>query len=319
MPASYPIRTIVNESPAPTLVQFEGYYMGDIIEAYIATLDSGTGNQNVYRSGYDGPSASSNYFPEPGFGRSSDYEVGSDPAYYVGNTVYGFANTHGQTGGGGNDSIIGKVISVAGMEGAFFGSAFSINFYTNRKNIRENVTLTNSDMSDIKIIRGSQQINAINVRITPSTGIGTDYVPTFGLAQTQLEGSPLGSQFFGLQLIAHRPQFSRGVLKDDVQTPLVSPAEYINCELLSTGSSGAWNTNNVAIAGAITYLGAFDLSAQTSERIETTILGVDKVKPYQVLRFDTDTPSRFQNKHFRPTSIKYNFKDDTIKVTAYKI
>jgi hypothetical protein len=134
-----------------------------------------------------------------------------------------------------------------------------------------------------------------------------------------VEGSILGSQFFGLELIAHRPQFSRGVLKDDVQTPPVSPPEYINCLLASTGSAGKWNTNNVALGGATAYLGAFDLSAQTSERIETTILGVDKVKPYQVLRFDTDTPSRFQNKHFRPTSIKYNFKDDTIKITAYKI
>jgi hypothetical protein len=319
MPVSYPIRTIVNESPAPTLVQFEGYYMGDIIEAYIATLDSGVGNQNVYRSGYHGPSASTNYFPEPGFGRSSDYEVGGDPAYYVENTVYGFANTHGLTGGGGDDPIIGKVISAAGMEGAFFGSAFSVNFYTNRKNIRENVTLSNSDMSDMKIVRGSQQINAINVRIRPSTGIGTDYEPTFNLAQTQLEGSPLGSQFFGLELIAHRPQFSRGVLKDDVQTPPVSPSEYINCVLASTGASGVWNTNNVATAGATSYLSAFDLSAQTSERIEATILGVDKVKPYQTLKFGSDTPSRFQNKHFRPTSIKYDFKQDTIKITAYKI
>lgn len=317
MPANYPQRTVVNESPAPTLVQFEGYFMGDVVEAYIATLDSGAGNQNVYRSGYNGPTASTNYFPEPGFGRSSDYEVGGDTVYYVGNTVYGFANTHAQAGG--NDSILSKVISVAGMEGAVFGSAFSINFYTNRRNNKENITLSNSDLSDMKIVRGSQQVNAVNVRITPSSGIGIDYVPTFPLTQTQLDGSPLGSQFFGLQLVSHRPQFSRGVLKDDAQTPPVSPAEYINCELASTGSSGTWNTNNVAIAGAITYLGAFDLSSTTSERIEATILGVDKVKPYQVLKFGTDTPSRFQNKHFRPTSFKYNFKDDTIQVTAYKI
>ena len=319
MPANYPMRTIVNEAPAPTLAQLQAYYMGDIIEAYIATLDSGAGNQNVYRSGYNGPTSASNYFPEPGFGRSSDYEVGGDPAYYVGNTVYGFANTHNRAGGGGDDPIVGKVISVAGMEGAFFGSAFSINFYTNRKNIRENVTLSNSDMSDMKIVRGSQQINAINVRIRPALGNPSNYEPTFSLAQSQLEGSPLGSQFFGLELVAHRPQFSRGVLADDVQTPPVSPAEYINCDLASTGTAGAWNTNNVAIAGATSYLSAFDLSAQTSERIEATILGVDKVKPYQTLKFGSDTPSRFQNKHFRPTSIKYDFKQDTIKITAYKI
>lgn len=316
MRTAYEERTIRNEIQGSGATNVEGYYMGDVIEAYIATLDTGVGNQNVYRSGYNGPTASTNYFPEPGFGRTSDYTVGGDPGYYEGNTVYGFANTHNRAGGGGNDSILSKVISVAGMEGAVFGSAFSVNFYTNRKNIRENVTLSNSDLSDMKIVRGTQQINAINVRITPGQIAPSNYIPTFGLAQTQLDGSPLGSQFFGLQLVSHRPQFSRGVLVVDGG---YTPSEYINCELASTGTAGTWNTNNIAIAGAITYLGAFDLSSQTSERIEATVLGVDKVKPYQSIKFDTDTPSRFQGKHFRPTSIKYDFKNDTIKVTAYKI
>jgi hypothetical protein len=320
MPANYPQRWLVNEvSPGVTTAQFEAYYMGDIVEAYIATLDNGTGNQNIYRSGYDGATASTNYFPEPGFGRSVDYNVGGNVAYYVGNTVYGFADTHLRNGGGGNDSILSKVISVAGMEGAVFGSAFSVNFYMNRRNNKENITIGNSDMSDMKIVRGSQQINAINVRIRPNQISPSGYYPTFDTANEQVEGSVLGSQFFGLELIAHRPQFSRGVLKDDVQIPPVSPPQYINSLLASTGSAGKWNTNNVALGGATAYLGAFDLSAQTSERIETTILGVDKVKPYQVLRFGSDTPARLQNKHFRPTSIKYNFKDDTIKITAYKI
>jgi hypothetical protein len=319
MPVNYPMRTlkrdVVNDPPpGVTLTDFSSYYMGDIVEAYIATLDTGTGNQNIYRSGYNGATTSTNYFPEPGFGRSVDYTVGGDPSVYVGNTVYGFADTHLLSGGGGNDSILSKVISVAGMEGAVFGSAFSVNFYMNRRNNKENITLSNSDMSDLKIVRGSQQINAINVRITPDAT--PDLPVTFAQASGQLEGSILGSQFFGLELLAHSPQFSRGVLQTDGG---YSPAQIINCDLGSTGLAGTWNTTNVALGGATAYLGAFDLSAQTSERIETTILGVDSVKPYQVLRFGSDTPSRLQNKHFRPTSIKYNFKDDTIKITAYKI
>ena len=314
MPANYPMRALLRDAPGGTLVEFEGYYMGDIVEAYIATLDTSVGNQNVYRSGFNATPASSNYFPEPGFGRTSDYTVGSNASFYLGNTVYGFANTHNRVGGGGEQSILSKVISVAGMEGAVFGSAFSVNFYTNRRNNKENVTISNGDLSDMKIVRGSQQINAVNVKITAGGAIG---VPaTFDPTSAQLEGSVLGSQFFGLELLAHRPQFSRGVLQTD---PSYTPTEYINCDLASTGSAGTWNTNNVAIAGATTYLGAFDLSAQASERIEATILGVDKVKPYQVIKFGSDTPLRFQSNHFRPSSIKYNFKDDTIQVTAYKI
>ena len=317
MPANYPIRTLkrdLRNDPPPgfTLTDFDSYYMGDITEAYIATLDTSVGNQNVYRSGYKGPTSSTNYFPEPGFGRSSDYTVGGDPAYYVGNTVYGFADTRLQASGGGGQSILGKVISVAGMEGAVFGSAFSVNFYINRRNNKENVTLSNSDLSDMKIVRGSQQINAVNVRITG--GGSFDLPTTFSPTSAQLEGSVLGSQFFGLELLAHRPQFSRGVLQTDGG---YSPAQIINCS--SDLSAGTWNTNNVAIGGATAYLGAFDLSAQTSERVEATILGVDKVKPYQAIKFGSDTPLRFQTNHFRPTSIKYNFKDDTIQVTAYKI
>ena len=59
MPANYPMRALLRDAPGGTLVEFEGYYMGDIVEAYIATLDTSVGNQNVYRSGFNAT------FPNP--------------------------------------------------------------------------------------------------------------------------------------------------------------------------------------------------------------------------------------------------------------
>jgi hypothetical protein len=50
-----------------------------------------------------------------------------------------------------------------------------------------------------------------------------------------------------------------------------------------------------------------------------TVLGVDKVHPYHAIKFTGDAPEVFKNKHFRPSSIKYNFKDDKTQITAYEI
>jgi hypothetical protein len=54
-------------------------------------------------------------------------------------------------------------------------------------------------------------------------------------------------------------------------------------------------------------------------RIEATILGTDKLRPYECIKFDNTVPLRYQGKHFRPTSLSYDLKADKVKVTAYQI
>jgi hypothetical protein len=54
-------------------------------------------------------------------------------------------------------------------------------------------------------------------------------------------------------------------------------------------------------------------------KIDATILGADKVRPYECIKFDNTVPLRYQGKHFRPTSLSYDLKADKVKVTAYQI
>jgi hypothetical protein len=313
--ASYGTRQILNESrippSAPQDTMFEGYFMGDVIEGFISQLDTSPGNSNIYRSGYDGTPSQ---FPPPGFGRTVDYEQGGANTY-VGNTVYAFANLGAVVTNSGTQSIRAKITSVGAMEGAFFGSAFSVNFYTNRRSIRENVTLTNSDITEIKTVKGSQKVNSIALAIN-SGGASDAYFPTFDTELHTRAGNPLGDQTIALSLVSHAPHFTRGVLEFDATN---SPPQYVNALPLSTGASGQWNTQNLAIAGTVVYSSAFDFSVEPATRIETTVLGVDSVKPYQVIKFDSSTPTRYQGKHYRPSSIKYDFKADTVTISAYRI
>jgi hypothetical protein len=229
--------------------------------------------------------------------------------------VFGFADLRDVLPSTGEDSIRSKIVSASAMEGAIFGSAFSINFYSNRLTNRANVSLSNNDVTEIKSVRGSGKVNAINVTITPTT-TGLVYESTFVTTGAEVAGSPLGDQFIGLNLVAHGPQFSVGILDYDATN---SPPEYINCIDAQLNTLVVSNVQGLATAGASVYSSAFDASLIVPTRIETTVLGVDKVKPHETIKFDTTAPARYQGTHYRPSSLKYNFKADTVTISAYKI
>jgi len=310
----YGNRTIMNKELTTFDEVFDGYFMGDVIEAFIGEIDSNPGNSNVYLSGY---SAFGSEFPSPGFGRTVDYSPGGFVPR-LGNVVFGFADLRDSVPSTGEDSIRSKIVSVSAMEGAIFGSAFSVNFYSNRLSNRANVSLSNNDVTEIKSVRGSGKVNAINVTVTPSGTYTADYRTTFTQAGGEVAGNPLGDQFVGLNLVAHAPQFSIGILDYDATN---SPPEYINClpDGLLTNALVQSNAQAIANAGSVVYSYAFDASLTVSTRIETTVLGVDKVKPHETIKFDTTAPARYQGTHYRPSSLKYNFKADTVTISAYRI
>jgi hypothetical protein len=307
----YGNRTILNQQSVTVDTVFNGYFMGDVIEAFIGEIDSNPGNSNVYLSGYN---AVGSTFPSPGFGRTVDYSPGGFVPR-LGNVVFGFADLRDVLPSTGEDSIRSKIVSASAMEGAIFGSAFSINFYSNRLTNRANVSLSNNDVTEIKSVRGSGKVNAINVTITPTT-TGLVYESTFVTTGAEVAGSPLGDQFIGLNLVAHGPQFSVGILDYDATN---SPPEYINCIDAQLNTLVVSNVQGLATAGASVYSSAFDASLIVPTRIETTVLGVDKVKPHETIKFDTTAPARYQGTHYRPSSLKYNFKADTVTISAYKI
>jgi hypothetical protein len=280
--------------------------MGDIIRKYINVYSAGS---VIYDTGTDPKLAGSN-----GFHTSNMLNSG----VYNNDIVYGFVNTRTiNTSTWDNDPIRAKVVSAAAMEGAIFGSAFSVNFYVNRTRTDRNVALSNNDITELEITEGERQVNAVNVFINTQTYTsGFQAMPTAPKASSEFFGYTLGKQFVGLDLEAHAPQLNRGEFRlFGVTTTRVINADSVSLDL---------TTGFLAVAGASAYSQAFSAFQTISvpQRIQTTVLGIDKVKPYESIKFDTSVPARFRSspaKHYRPSSLEYDFKQDTVRITAYEI
>lgn len=290
-----------------TDTNYDAFLAGAFIEDYIRRFDP-TAVSNVFNSGYDSIPMTPERFRPPGF--------------YGTRTAFAFMNidsaqpppTSPVPPALSEVPVKSKVFSATAMEGAILGSAWSVNFYVNRLSNTVNKTLSNSDISDLSFVKSERQVNGVNVYVNISN-IPTSPSPTQVMFKTgQFEGGFFtGAQFIGLDLISHAPHFARG--NDD--------GDDGNRNVVNTFSGVAsMNTNvqGLARAGAVAYSFAFgSYQGQAVEKIETTIQGVNKVLPHEVIKFDTTAPVDARNKHFRPSSLKYNFKQDTIKVTAYQI
>ena len=294
----------VRATEGVTVTNYDGFLAGLFLEDYIRRLDP-TAVSNVFNSGYDSVAMTPAKFPPPG--------------YYGVNTAFVFTNI--ETGNISavnlalsNVPVRAKVFSATAMEGAILGSAWSVNFYVNRMTNTINKTLSNSDIADLSFVKNERQVNAVNVYINTGN-IPTNPIPTQIMFPTgQYEaGYFAGQQFIGLDLQSHAPHMGRG--NDD--------GDDLNRNVVNTDSTVATMNTNVqglARAGAVAYSFAFgSYQGQAVEKIETTIQGVNKVLPHEAIKFDSTAPVDARNKHFRPSSLKYNFKQDTIKVTAYQI
>lgn len=294
----------VRATEGVTVTNYDGFLAGLFLEDYIRRLDP-TAVSNVFNSGYDSVAMSPAKFSPPG--------------YYGTKTAFVFTNI--ETGNISavplslsNVPVRAKVFSATAMEGAIIGSAWSVNFYVNRMTNTINKTLSNSDISDLSFVKNGREVNAINIYINTGN-IPTSPSPTQIMFPTgQYEaGYFLAPQFIGLDLQSHAPQMGRGTDEGDN-----GDRNVVNTD--STAATMNINVQGLARAGAVAYSFAFgSYQGQAVEKIETTVQGVNRVLPHEVIKFDSSTPIDARNKHFRPSSLKYNFKDDTIKVTAYQI
>jgi hypothetical protein len=277
--------------------------MGDVIKSFI-NVDKGA--QTIYDTGTD-----------PVIGGSNGYHTSNmlNTGTFDNAIVYAFVNTNSinsQTWT--NDAMLGKVVSAAASEGAIFGSAFSVNFYVNRRRTDKNTSLSNGDITELEYDLSDRQVNGINVFLNTQTySSGFQAMPTSPRASSEIFSNPIGSQYIKLDLQAHAPQLNRGEFRLFGNTT----TRVVNADAVAFD----FTTGLLVSAGTIAYAQAFSAYQATSivPRIKTTVLGVDKVKPHQSIKFDSTAPARFQNKHFRPSSLSYDFKADTIAITAYEI
>lgn len=310
--------TNVSPSPAATNLKagaletnYVSYRAADFIKKYVRTIDP-SGVSNVFASGYNSIGsliAGGFRFNSPGYDQS-----------VIGETGYALSNIQAVDGGAyDNQPVSAKVLSLAAIEGAIVGSAFSVNFYVNRMTNSINRSLSNSDITDIRLVQRDRQVNAVNIFVNTINVGGTfaldgiQALPQSNASRTfQTPGWQYGTQFVGLDLIAHAPHFGRGKLEND-GTNIIFNAT-------STDTKINNDFQNVVIAGAVAYQSAFGAVVNREyQEIEVEVLGVSTIKPHEAITFDSTAPSRVQGKHFRPASLTYDFKGDKVKVRAYEI
>jgi hypothetical protein len=219
--------------------------------------------------------------------------------------------------------VYNKVKVLAGLDAAIFGSAFGVNYYMPRNNNTFNVELTNVEFEDLSFVSSPRAINAVALAFTNSNAInstiniGNGY-PFVYAAGGAVDGWRSADQQINIAYSSYFPHFNFGFWANTAPTAINGvqffnpPSLFMFPELVqviqvfdtATGyalSTGAWTAN------ASVY------------KIDATILGADKVRPYECIKFDNTVPLRYQGKHFRPTSLSYDLKADKVKVTAYQI
>jgi len=292
------------------------YLAGDLIYDAISELDTGTGNTTIIAPRVALPtSLFANYvntYPTTAMLFEANSNT-STPAFVLGPDQE-YAS---------NQLVYDKVRVLAGMDAAVFGSAFGVNYYMPRSNNTFNVELTNVEFEELSFVSSPRAINAITLSFTNSNAInstiniGNGYPFIFGERFVRPAWKSADQQI-NIGYSSYFPQFNYGVWFN-TQPTLLNGIEYIDptaffafpglLELIQLGDA---STTYAQATGAWT--------ANTSVyKIEATILGADKVRPDECIKFDNTVPLRYQGKHFRPTSLSYDLKADKVKVTAYQI
>jgi hypothetical protein len=313
----------------------ESWAVGDFIYDILSELDTGSGNSTLYRSGDISVFQNSN---EVAFATTADLNNYLNSyvnfasninclefpvfcniinAEGVGITAFAFVQDDDQEFANAN-SVLSKVQTFAGMEGAIFGSAFNVNYYINRTINSVNINLSNADLSELKFSLQDRDINDVAVTYTntnivdkeTNTNIGNGFLH-FNNTTVIFNGWAAGSRTLNIDISGYYPQLNKGRYTNAsnvINGDFVSIVDGLDEVLIASKAAQAYSQAT----------GAF-VTNTAQYKVDLDILGVNKIKPWEVIRFNETVPSRYWGKHFRPTSLSYDLKADRVRVTAYEI
>lgn len=294
---------------------------GIAIYDIIGTLDTATNVINVYETaknigtiGVTGVYGSvvSNFGAFPLLPELAVYGNGSPTPTFIFNGVTTASYDQSRT-------MQDVVKQYAAMEGAIFGSAFGVNFYINRTINTYNVEITNAELEDLSFVTVPRAYNAIGYTTQANDKIRDG----IGFSNTNItfeawRDAPQTQQF---KFTNYDPYMVIGCFEGDAGVSygysFVNNSGPISANLaIRNFYQDALFTKSFQAFAAPLGITATNRSAL---KIEATLLGTDKIRPYEVIKFDNTVPIRYQGKHFRPTSLSYDLKADKVKVTAYQI
>jgi uncharacterized protein (UPF0218 family) len=299
--------------------------VGDFIDTLIREINP-TATTNIYDTRTI-PNHETKAFPT-----KTDIKYTSlAPANVLAPFIYGFRI------GGADDQIHRLLPKFAGYEGAIFGSAFNVNFYVSRSLNTRNQTLDADDIEDVSLAEGPTGLRQVQMNVSNSgnrrTFVDISEAYFLGNGNGSAAGFPFGSQNVAqriqdLQLGQTTDILGTGgmimvgnvALNSNINTNAIP-------DLLTSSSRGNRTVylQNVLNVGAREFAltrGVIikdDGSTNIGARLDVTVLGINKVHPHEVIKFDSSLPGRFQARHFRPSSLEYDLKADKIRITAYEI
>ena len=228
-----------------------------------------------------------------------------------------------------NQSLAIKALKdLAGIEGSVFGTGFSKNFYFNRldKTSGNTVTLDYNMVIDFKPMPFYLSLgnSIVGQRADGTRGVGADRFGSlrgFNNTDTKIPnlrdytsialGNANATKELKIELAPAYPFLNKG-------------RKTIN------GIDGDYNLGGIdaetdtilesilTANGLRSYFQALNRT-EGGISIEFTLMDAVSVLPWKTIQFDTRAPEKYRNRQFRPTSIKYNFTDDTVTIKAYQV
>lgn len=296
---------------------YQAYYIGDFIYDIISEADTSNGNTTIYlpSGGIIAQITDGNYvpyIPQRDFIENSNYS-NFFPAMIVLGPDQEWAS---------DNLVAAKVASYAAIDQSIYGSAFGVNFFMGRRNNEYNVELSNSDLADLKFKPSPRSINSVIYTLTNTNVINTtaNMGNGFPALYNTFADQPAwvaASQQINTAISVYTPHLNFGRTSNTETNYVNGDAAYDSVLFTFPGLTESLWTADAAVTTA------FSTGSWTSNSgiymIEADILGIDKLRPYEAIKFDNTVPLRYQGKHFRPTSVSYDLKADRVRVTAYQI
>ena len=216
--------------------------------------------------------------------------------------------------------VVDVLKDLAGIEGSIFGTGFSKNFYIHRlatdsptRTLNYNEVIDfkpfNFDLSLGKSFVGQlsdfRQFNTEFFGQWPLNGENSG-VPNLSPGRSNTNGNFGASKGIEIELASAYPLLNKGLVSSS--------------EVNGVGIRGS-DTNLEAVLtrnGLKSYFQSLNASAD-SIAVEFTVIGSQRVLPYELFQFDSRAPEKYRNKQFRITEVSYDFVRDTCKVKGYQI
>jgi hypothetical protein len=229
-----------------------------------------------------------------------------------------------------NASVIGTFGRLAALQGAMYGSAFNTNFYVQRNNLQDTVTLTADDLDDITFIETSRAVRSLQLRLvnTDTSGNPISNIRPDTIAERYFNrlGAPIATPLVFDNDDDRRVSLGYN-LGNNLEIGVYDGTGFNGDGVMNVIRNGATSDqqpesfllgilpNSGGIDNYVTAYGA----GSNRIKIKCVINDVFALKPWETFQFDTSVPLRYRNRVFRPSSMDYNFIDGTIRVEAFSL